>query len=95
MYMIAYSTYLYYFAACGINQLSYVGMNAVDVAFTDRRARGFDVKNQMYVDFAQWLCHIYYAFALTGRHCYDNPVTQGVASLALGYALLPLQGAPA
>ena len=53
MYMIAYSTYLYYFAACGINQLSYVGMNAVEIAFTDRRARGFDVKYQMHVDFAQ------------------------------------------
>ena len=53
MYMIEYSTYLYYFAACGINQLPYVGMNAVEVAFTDRRTRGFDVKNQMYVDFAQ------------------------------------------
>lgn len=53
MYMIAYSTYLYYFAACCINQLSYVGMNAVEIAFTDRRARGFDVKYQMYVDFAQ------------------------------------------
>ncbi len=49
MYMIAYSTYLYYFAACGINQLSYIGMNAVEIAFTDRRARGFDVKYQMYV----------------------------------------------
>ena len=53
MYMIAHSTYLYHFAACGINQLSYVGMNAVEVAFTDRRAHGFDVKYQMYVDFAQ------------------------------------------
>ena len=53
MYMIAHSTYLYHFAACGINQLSYVGMNAVEIAFTDRRACGFDVKYQMYVDFAQ------------------------------------------
>ena len=53
MHMIAYSTYLYYFAACGINQLSYVGMIAVGVTFRDRRADGFDVKYQMYVDFAQ------------------------------------------
>ena len=51
--MIAHSTYLYNFAACGINQLSYVGMNAVEVTFTDWRANGFDVKYQMYVDFAQ------------------------------------------
>lgn len=53
MYMIAHSTYLYHFATCGINQLSYIGMNATEVAFTDRRAHGFDVKYQMYVDFAQ------------------------------------------
>ena len=65
--MVAYSTYLYDFAACGINQLSYVGMNAFEVAFTNRNTRGFDVKYQMYVDFAQRLCHIYYAFALSGR----------------------------
>ena len=53
MYVVADAAYLYYFAASGINQLSYVGMNAVEVAFTDRRAHGFDVKYQMYVDFAQ------------------------------------------
>ncbi len=28
------------------------------------------------------------AFALTGRQCYGNPYPQGVASLALGWALL-------
>ena len=39
------------------------------------------------VDFAQSLCHIYYAFALTGRQYYGNPQPQGVASLALGYVL--------
>ena len=53
MYMITHSTYLYHLAACSINQLSYVGMNAIEVAFTDRRANGFDVKYQMDIDFAQ------------------------------------------
>lgn len=87
MYMIAYSTYLYYFAACGINQLSYVGMNAIEIAFTNRRACGFDVKYQMYVDFAQRLCHIYYAFALNRASILWQFVTQGDA---LGYALVGL-----
>ena len=35
------------------------------------------------------------AFALTGRQYYGNSVTQGVASLALGYVLLPFQGVQA
>lgn len=29
MYVVADAAYLYYFATCGIHQLSYVGMNAV------------------------------------------------------------------
>ncbi len=53
MYVVACSAYLYYFAACCINQLSYVGMNAFEVVFTNRNTRSFDVKYQMYVDFAQ------------------------------------------
>jgi len=35
------------------------------------------------------------AFALTGRRYYGKSVTQGVASLALGYVLLPFQGVQA
>ena len=31
------------------------------------------------------------AFALSGRQCYGKFITQGVASLALGYALLGFQ----
>ena len=36
---------------CGIHQLSYVGMNAVEFSFTNRRTRGLDVEYQMYVEF--------------------------------------------
>ena len=32
------------------------------------------------------------AFALSGRQCYGKFIPQGVASLALGWALLPFQG---
>ena len=53
MYVVAYSTHLYHLAACGINQLPHVGMNAAEVAFTNRTTRGFDAEYQMYVDFAQ------------------------------------------
>ena len=52
MYVVAYTTYLYYFAACRINQLPYVGMNTFEVVFTNRNTRRLDVKYQMYVDFA-------------------------------------------
>lgn len=34
MYVVADAAYLYYFATCGIHQLSYVGMNAVEFSFT-------------------------------------------------------------
>ena len=33
-----------------------------------------------------------YAFALTGRRMGMDGITQGAATLALGYALLPFQG---
>ena len=51
MYVVADAGYLYYFATCGIHQLSYVGMNAVEFSFTNGRTRGLDVENQMYVEF--------------------------------------------
>ncbi len=39
----------------------------------------------------RWFC--FNAFALSGRTLTTSTLTQGAASLALGYVLLPFQGA--
>lgn len=83
MYVVADAAYLYYFATCGIHQLSYVGMNAVEFSFTNRRTRGLDVEYQMYVELLND-CAMF--FTLLPFQGVDDLlfVTQGVASLALG-----------
>ena len=92
--MIAYSTYLYYFAACGINQLSYVGMNAVEIAFTDRRACGFDVKYQMPFQgvnvYAVWYSYPGCRFACPGlcSHWAFSPLYLNQKRIFIVYILL-------
>ncbi len=53
MYMVCDATDLYYLAACSIHHLPDVRMNTVEVCNANERARGFEVKHHMYIEFAQ------------------------------------------
>ena len=86
--MVAYTSYLYNLAACGINQFTNIRMNAVEVCITNGSARCFDMEYQMYVELAQRLCHAFTLLPFQGvGNCVFVSHTQGAASLALGYTL--------
>ena len=57
--MVADTSHLYHLAACCIHQLTYVRVNAFEVGLTNGLARCFDMEYQMYVEFAQRLCHAF------------------------------------
>ena len=59
MYVVADTSHLYHLAACCIHQLTYVRVNAFEVGLTNGLARCFDMEYQMYVEFAQRLCHAF------------------------------------
>ena len=65
--MVANTACTYFSTSSSIYQFANIGKDTVQIVFSNQGTGCLYMKYKVYVYLTQWLCHMFYAFALSGR----------------------------